>query len=210
MLFAHKIFKVLKWVFLILLALYLIVVIVRVFQMFALDRTNAQVEKIHNTKLKLADVMGDNLPPDPGIEADKTIAGIDANNNGIRDDVELDVFKEYPNSAKTRAALLQYALALQMEVVQPIVNTLIVTEIITEEDRAHSCIGDILVPRKNTEYIITNLEVNKIYEYVDFIESKQLNTITRKNAQNEFLKNLRSYGDSNNQTCDIDVLKLPN
>ena len=35
------------------------------------------------------DVTGKNLPQDPGAEADKTIAGIDANKNGIRDDVEL-------------------------------------------------------------------------------------------------------------------------
>ena len=67
--------------------------------------------------------MGKNLPSDPGALADATVQGVDANQNGIRDDVELAVFKEYPNSAKTRAVLLQYALALQMEVIQPMVNT---------------------------------------------------------------------------------------
>ena len=45
--------------------------------------------------------------------------------------MELAIFKEYPNSAKTRAVLLQYALALQMEAVQPIVNkeTVIATSV---------------------------------------------------------------------------------
>ena len=69
--------------------------------------------------------------------------GIDANQNGIRDDVELAIFKEYPNSAKTRAVLLQYALALQMEVIQPIVNTETVTEVVREQSRAHYCVGEI-------------------------------------------------------------------
>ena len=114
-------------------------------------KTAEQVVKIHATKLTLDDVMGKNLPPDPGAEADKTVAGIDANGNGIRDDVELAIFKEYPNSAKTRAVLLQYALALQMETVQPVVNKETVTEVVREQSRADSCVGDILVPRKDPE-----------------------------------------------------------
>ena len=96
-------------------------------------KTNAEVEKIHNTKLTLDDVLGKILPPDPGVNADKTIAGIDANNNGISDDVELAIFKAYPNSAKTRAVLLQYALALQLEMIQPIVNTATVTAVGEDE-----------------------------------------------------------------------------
>ena len=96
-------------------AIYVILVIIRMFHFYNLDKTNEQVAKIHNTKLTMDDVLGKNLPQDPGAEVDKTIAGIDTNKNGIRDDVELAIFKEYPNSAKTRAVLLQYALALQME-----------------------------------------------------------------------------------------------
>ena len=116
--------KILGWTVIVLFILYVIAFIVRTPFIIQNKRTTAQVEKIHATKLQLSDVMGDNLPPDPGAEADKTIAGIDANQNGIRDDVELAVFKEYPDSAKTRAVLLQYALALQMEFTQPIVNTI--------------------------------------------------------------------------------------
>src|SRR3989339_207709 len=159
---AHKIFKVLKWAFLVLVGLFIILVIVRVVHFFNLDKTNAQVAKIHATKLALGDVMGENLPPDPGADADKTIEGIDANQNGIRDDVELAVFKEYPNSAKTRAVLLQYALALQMEVVQPIVNMETVTEVITELSRADTCLADTLVPGENSESPRSNAEMRKI------------------------------------------------
>ena len=209
-LFAHRFFKILKWVFLILLGLYLILVAVRVVHFFNLDKTNAQVEKIHSTRLQLADVMGDNLPPDPGDLADKTVAGVDVNKNGIRDDVELAVFKEYPNSAKTRAVLLQYALALQMEVIQPMVDTTTVTEIITEQGRADTCIADTLIPRKSPESSRNYSDVIKIDAFVNFVKDKQFNTEARKIAHKDFIKNLRSFGDSTNETCDIDILKLQN
>jgi len=208
-LWAHRIFKVFVWVFLILLALYIILVIVRVVHFFNLDKTNAQVEKIHNTKLTMDDVLGKNLPPDPGALADKTVAGVDANNNGIRDDVELAVFKQYPNSAKTRAVLLQYALALQMETVQPFVNTTIATEVIREEDRADSCVADTLVPGSNSESSRSNVEVEKINTYIDFIKKLQINTKERDQAQSNFYENLRSYN-SLPRVCDIDYSKLLN
>src|SRR5262245_30563314 len=114
--------KVIKWIVLGFAGFMVLLIIIRIPHNMNVRKTNAQIEKIHNTKLTLADVMGDNLPHDPGIEADKTIAGVDANNNGIRDDVEIAIFSKYPNSPKIRAVLLQYALALQMEMIQPHIN----------------------------------------------------------------------------------------
>lgn len=202
--------KILKWPLFILLGLFLIAIIARVIYRVNEGRTEEQVIKIHSTKLALADVMGKNLPPDPGAEANKTVEGIDVNQNGIRDDVELAIFKEYPNSAKTRAVLLQYALALQMEVTQPMINTKTVTEVVTENSRAHSCVGDVLVPRKSPESSRSSIDVDKIYSYIDFIENIQLNTDARRKANQNFYKYLRSYGESTNQTCDIDISKLLN
>lgn len=202
-LFAHRVFKILKWVFLILVGLFVVVIIGRVIYRNNEAKTNIQVEKIHNTKLTLDDVMGTNLPPDPGIFADKTVEGIDANNNGIRDDVEIAIFKEYPNFAKTRAVLLQYALALQMEVIQPIVNTRTVTEVVREQSRGFQCIGN----------IIPNRETQKSFEKLDFlikfVKDKQFNTKERIDARNIFLQDVRSYSDLNEE-CDIDYSKLSN
>ena len=190
---------------------YFALVIIRMFHFYNLDKTNEQVVKIHNTKLMMDDVIGKNLPPDPGAEADKTVQGIDANNNGIRDDVELAVFKEYPNSAKTRAVLLQYALALQMEATQPIVNTTIVDKVIGEQSRANSCIADTLVPRENPESDRSDSDMEKIDTFINFIESKQLNTEARKKTQKDFYKNLGSFANSiKNQECDINISKLLN
>lgn len=206
--FAHKIFKIFMWAFLVLFCLYIILVVVRVFHFFNLDKTNAQVEKIHNTKLTMSDVLGDNLPSEPGIEADKTVQGIDANKNGIRDDVELAVFKEYPNSAKTRAVLLQYALALQMETIQPFVNTDIVTAVAQEGDRAYLCIGKILIRDDDSQQIMARYFKDG-NDLRSFIDRKQINTEERKEAEKVFLKKIGSYN-SLDRYCDIDYSKLLN
>ncbi len=201
--------KILGWTVIVLFILYVIAFIIRTPFIIQNKRTTAQVEKIHATKLQLSDVMGDNLPPDPGAEADKTIAGIDANQNGIRDDVELAVFKEYPDSAKTRAVLLQYALALQMEFTQPIVNTITATEVIREDDRASSCVADVLVPRESPESSRSNADMKKIDVFINFIQKLQINTKERNQAQADFYENLRSYN-SLDTVCDIDYSTLSN
>ena len=89
--------KILKWTGIVVVAGFVGLVIVRMFVLDAKEKTAEQVAKIHATKLTLDDVFGKNLPPEPSAEADKTVQGIDANENGIRDDVELAIFKEYPN-----------------------------------------------------------------------------------------------------------------
>ncbi len=204
-----KILKVLKWIGIVVLVGFVIIVIVRTVHFFNLDKTNIEVAKIHSTKLQMADVLGTNLPPDPGAEADVTVQGVDANKNGIRDDVELAIFKEYPNSAKTRAVLLQYALALQMQFTQPIVNETTVTEVIREHSRADTCLNDVIAPRVSPESSRDDNDIKKIERVITFVESKQLNTTVRQEAQDAFYKYLRSYSDLED-VCDIDYSKLSN
>ena len=185
----------------VLVAIFVIVTLLRV--LYVSKNTPAQVAKIHATKLTMDDVMGVNLPPDPGAEADKTIAGIDANKNGIRDDVELAIFKEYPNSAKTRAVLLQYALALQMDAIQPFPNKETVTEVVREQSRGHYCVGE----------ITSRNDIKKFIEIGDklhgFIEDKQRNTPERENARKNFVKYVGSYSESENEVCDVNLSTLP-
>ena len=203
-----KILKVLKWVGIFIVVGFVIIVIVRTVHFFNLDKTNAQVAKIHSTKITLDDVMGKNLPSDPGVNADATVQGIDANNNNIRDDVELAIFKEYPNSAKTRAVLLQYALALQMETTQPIVNKETVIAVTQEGDRANLCVGEILNRDDNNEKVMEAYfkEADKLRS---FIEKKQINTEDRKKTEENFLREIGSYK-SLDRYCDIDYSTLPN
>lgn len=197
--FAH-VLKILKWVFLVLVGSFIILVIIRIPHAVNQQKTDAQIIKIHNTKLTLPDVMGEHLPPDPGIEADNTVQGIDANNNGIRDDVELAIFKEYPNSAKTRAVLLQYALTLQMMANQSFINTNVATAIFEKDSADYDCIGKI-VP-------IGDGDLEKIDSYRMFVKNIQINTKERITLQSNFEKNIRSY--ELQSGCDIDLSTLPN
>ena len=197
--------KALKFFFIFLAAvaaIYVVLVIIRMFHFYNLDKTNEQVVKIHNTKLTMDDVIGKNLPPDPGAEADKTIQGIDANKNGIRDDVELAIFKAYPDSAKTRAVLLQYALALQMEAVQEVVNKEVVGEIANKQDRAFFCVAKI-IPGDGESSVFVVIE-----KYGKFISDKQFNTEERKTAHKHFYSYLKSGRIDDSISCDIELLSL--
>lgn len=49
------------------------------------------------------------LPPDPGETGKATLAGIDSDSDGVRDDVQRYIALTYPGSEKNRAALTQYA-----------------------------------------------------------------------------------------------------
>ena len=180
---------------------YFILVIIRMFHFYNLDKTNEQVVKIHNAKLTMDDVIGKNLPPDPGAEADKTVQGVDFNKNGIRDDVELAIFKKYPDSAKTRAVLLQYALALQMEAVQTVVNEETVGAIAGVEDGAFFCITKIVQGTDKQE----NMDI--IQKYENFVLDKQINTDARKKTRNDFYNKLSS-GSIENRGCDVDIDSL--
>ena len=195
--------KILKWGAISIVVAFAALVVYRMFYLWDKQKTDEQVAKIHATKLTLDDVMGKNLPPDPGGEADKTIQGIDANANGVRDDVELAIFKEYPDSAKTRAVLLQYALALQMEVTQPIMNTGTVIATVQEEDRSYLCIGNIF-SRENMDIFISESDALR-----SFVKNRQLNTQQRKEARTGFYEKINSY-ESLDRVCDINYSELPN
>src|SRR5674476_1488495 len=45
------------------------------------------------------------LPPDPGEAGKATLAGIDSNNNGVRDDLEREIVYMYPQNQEVRRVL---------------------------------------------------------------------------------------------------------
>lgn len=65
---------------------------------------------------------GDGVPPDPGPANDVTVAGIDSDNDGVRDDVERWIAQTYPSSASMRAALAQQAHANQMTIIRGLLS----------------------------------------------------------------------------------------
>ena len=56
------------------------------------------------------------LPPDPGKAGKATLAGIDSDNDGVRDDIQRYIVLNNLDSAKIRAALTRYAKAMQDEI----------------------------------------------------------------------------------------------
>jgi len=55
----------------------------------------------------------ENLPPDPGEAGKATLAGVDSDNDGVRDDIQRWIVLSTPDSQKMREALIQGSKARQ-------------------------------------------------------------------------------------------------
>ena len=123
------------------------------------DDTNAAVAKIHANRLTRDDVFGP-LPPEPDKAAnDATLAGIDSNENGIRDDVERAIYFKYQDSAKKAAPAYQYAKALQMEFTD-VYNSGTLVAVLQEESRASLCLSDREKKREISDLVFNTQERN--------------------------------------------------
>ncbi|MDO8548495.1 MAG: hypothetical protein Q7R71_02380 [bacterium] len=168
------------------------------------QRTQEVVAKIHAQKITLADVIGNVLPPTPNKEEnDATVEGIDKNNNGIRDDVELAIFAKYPNSAKIRAAELQYAMTEQMFLTE-VFNAETWKAVAQQDSRGYACIGE-TIPRTNITENLKTLDL-LIKEVQDLVFNIQM----RKNAKERAYSFTTSYADLRISACDIDLNTFSN
>ncbi len=182
----RKVWRFLRWPVYIVLAAFVLLVGWGVKLNFDKDKTDAAVAAIHAQKLTLADVEGKNLPPVPDqAENDATVVGIDKNNNGIRDDVELAIFKKYPNSAKIRAAELQYAMTEQMFLTK-VFDTGTWKAVAEEDSRAATCMLLIKANRK------------EVQEWVN-------NTQKRKDERTKVFSFITSNGDAPGPSCDVSL-----
>ncbi len=59
-----------------------------------------------------------NLPPDPGEAGKATLVGVDSDNDGVRDDLQIAIWERYPNDSVKRSALIQSAKSLQSAIIQ--------------------------------------------------------------------------------------------
>ena len=66
---------------------------------------------------RLVFVVEEGLPPHPGDKGEETIIGVDSDNDGVRDDVQITIAVGYHDSPKVQKALLQLAKAYQKAVV---------------------------------------------------------------------------------------------
>jgi hypothetical protein len=169
--------------------------------------TEDAVAYINSQKLTLADVRGDNLPPAPDA-ADTTLEGQDQNLNGIRDDVELKVFELYPDDIKVRAAELQYAKSLQLELTEWVFNKETYEAVLLTKTRGYFCVTgtgpDASAPN------LTNEEFNNLLavgdERIKEVEDLVFNTQRRKEREERnYDLYMTSYGGWRQPACDLEI-----
>ncbi len=202
-----RVWRFARWPLGVLLVLYVGFVLYRIPAVGEKERTVEAVAHIHAQKITLDDVMGAHLPPTPNEEENNaTLAGVDANKNGIRDDVELAIFKKYPDSPRIRAAELQYAKALQMELTE-VSNSETLVAVIQQVSRGSLCIATTRSQLKDSFQTTTSL-LNSVSESKFQIESLIFNNSERKNTrENFFNKFMTSYSDVNSEACDLSLLR---
>src|SRR3989344_4360171 len=192
-----------RWPLLVVILGYVALATWGVFLLFDMDKTDAAVAQIHAQKITLADVMGDTLIKIPDqAENDATVAGLDTNNNGIRDDVEIAIFKKYRNSAKIRAAELQYAMAEQMYLTK-VFNKETWGQVAEEADRAFFCIMSLHPTSDYASYTFAKT-------YSKEVENLTFNTQSRRDAKDKAFDFTTSYGGTDKESCDIKLNTLVN
>ena len=63
------------------------------------------------------ETSNNNLPADPGDAGKATLQGIDSDNDGVRDDVQIGIAERYPNDISSQRVLTQQAVSLQNTII---------------------------------------------------------------------------------------------
>ncbi len=179
-----------RWPLAVLLVLFIVASIYFIYKGRDRVLTAQAVARIHATRLTREDVFGP-LPPAPDTVANNAnLAGVDANHNGIRDDVEIAIYNAHKDSAKVAAAEFQYAKELQMEFTE-VFNSPTLVAVLQEEDRGYQCI--------------------RIEGGQKEVENLFYNTQMRQDAEESILrKYMNGYVLPNSNFCDIAPDSLPN
>src|SRR3989344_6851141 len=184
--FLRAVWRWVRWPLLVVGVLAMIFVALIIWRIFVLadnDKTKIDVARIHATKLAWSDING-TLPPEPDtVENNATLAGVDSNRNGIRDDVERAIYAKYKDNKRVAITMLQYAKELQMEFTE-VRNSETLVAVMEEESRGFLCVGD-------------DKDIDSVKKFV-------FNTDLRKNErENIYKKYMTSWGIPNVEACDI-------
>lgn len=190
-----------KFAYIILMLIFLVILVGGFWRDRQKNATQEALLRINARRITMADVMGEHLPPAPDANINNlTVAGVDVNDNAIRDDVELAIFEKYPNSARIRAAELQYAQALQLELTE-VFNSETLVATLQKEDLAYNCLS--VISHDKSLKIVNEKEK----ELSDLI----INTDRRGSKHSDDLKKyMTSYSLSPEQSCDLDFSSLLN
>lgn len=202
--FLHRAWRIVRIPLAVIAVLYIGLVIYRIPAVLEKAKTKEVVDKIHAQKLTLKDVTGDNLPPtpDPAL-VDATVAGVDANANGIRDDVELAIFKLHPDSARIRAAELQYAMDLQSESI--LVFNSDTWSAAVKYEGGIGCLVEVAFDK----YTNTRDQIGKSDEWRKEVDGLSFNTSARILRKAE-IKKYETTVVTGTKDCDVSIKDLPN
>ncbi len=141
------------------------------------------------------------LPPDPGAAGKLTLAGIDSDNDGVRDDVQRWIAITFPHSQKTRAALRQMAGDFQ--------NMLLWAN---DKQRVYDAFIRMGMSTECIEYI----DPINSYDTGSLLESMVMNTALRSRAYMQASRNLSGRGiaslgiGNEKQGCKFNPDAMPN
>lgn len=188
--------RVIKRVIIGAVVLYGILVIVRTGQLVRADEVAKKVAEIHSIRLTLADVDGSKLPPAPDqVQNDATVAGIDANKNYVRDDIERWIFDHYADP-RERAVWMQWARSEEFVMTRAVDKETLVA-VMEEGDRANQCGGYLYTSNK---YWIEEEEFSKRAREIDNLV---WNTDIRKLAKTKGYSYMTGSGPMEGQQCDV-------
>lgn len=181
-----------RWVVLLLVLGFIGLVIARIPVVMQKKDSAKAVEAIHAQHITLTDVDGSNLPPQPSAEeVNATVAGVDVNVNGIRDDVELALFEKYPDNIQLRAAALQYAMAEQQ----------MLTMVTNQETWVAS--AQMMSQGTACTFSIFNGTPKKAIAELGYWQNLIVNTPGRVRSRDDAYKFTTSYADLNSEICDF-------
>ena len=122
------------------------------------------------------------VPPDPGKAGKESIAGIDANVNGVRDDVERFIVFSYPDLTpeheNTRNALFQYAEAAGEGL------------LVADDKEAARVAGEEVQKAVECGWFVMNNDINSASRAQNEITAQLLNTVARTKAHSRYSSQL--------------------
>jgi hypothetical protein len=203
----QKLLRIFRWAPIVLCLLYIVLVLVRIPVLADKEKTKEAAAHIRAEKITMGDVLGIDLPTMPDdIQDNSTLEGLDTNKNGIRDDVELELFKTRASidTTRVRAAELQYAHILQSYLTD-VFNKDTWEATSAQEDRAFQCLGQTFrrAGVKEDE-LFPLMEVR-----VAYLKGLVFNTQKRKDAYKRAMNFTTGFGLENRTVCDVDPDTLP-
>ena len=122
--------------------------------------------------------LPEGYPEPPGEAGKKTLEGIDSDDDGVRDDIKIEIFYAYPDDSVARAALEQEAKGFHLALLAGAIqdeNTRekAALEATYEIDKSITCVFD---------SVYTEGEEEARYKLLRFMEREFINTSERSNA----------------------------